>query len=61
MTPIDIFRILFLVFFFGNTEGRVGCDAIPPTECWISHSRKPHMATAWLSINGIVYTTQEDR
>ena len=61
MTPIDIFRILFLVFFFGNTEGRVGCDAIPANVCWIAESKEPHRTMVWLSINGIVYTTQEDR
>ena len=56
MTPLDLFRILILVFYIGNTEGRVGCDAIPATECWIAHSQT-HRATAWLTVHGIVYTT----
>jgi len=58
MTPLDLFRILALVFYIGEADGRVGLNAPPAqaTELWIAH-HTTHRATAWLTVNRIVYTT----
>jgi len=54
MTPLDLFRILILIFYLGSADGRVGCDAIPATECWIAHSQT-HQAAVWIAPTGITY------
>lgn len=58
MTPIDLIRILALLFFLGSGDGRMGCDAPPAqaTVCWIGAPGE--MAGAWIGAEGVRYGSE---
>ena len=59
MNPIDILRIVILVFYIGSSDGRVGMDAPPlqATEMWIGAPGE--MAGAWVTVDGVRYIAEE--
>lgn len=59
MTPIELFRLLALLFLLGSADGRVGCNApaAQATECWISAPGE--MAGAWVTVDGVRYIAED--